>query len=230
MGMVVCSDPGGHHDGPMLRIATDLLPQSLLSYVAFRTALRCTEAALEEHGVDWYPDDSYRPVAYLVEVPYLREVPLTVQLEVLAETWDRHLAREVYQATLVDEAVVYAACEFAARLAEHQPEQITWALRGGPVDVTVPVDAQLASELRNLYLRMSNEGDFLLVSQFLDLAPEESADWKERLGLSETRLQTLFDLLARWQISPDVIGNLQGLVSIGEVQSLARRLGVAMPA
>lgn len=214
----------------MLRIATDLLPQSLLSYVAFRVALRQTSETLTEFGADWIPSDSGPHAAYLGEVPVLRETPLPVQLELLAETWDRHLSRDVSQATLVDESVVYAVCEFAATLAEQEPERVTWCLRGGPLDVTVPVDHQLASELRALYLRLSNEGDFLLVSQLLDLPPEEARDWKERLGLDESRLNQLFDVLSRWHVGPELLGNLQGLVSVEEAQRLARLLGVAIPA
>jgi len=214
----------------MLQIATDTLPQSLLSYVAFRVALRQTAEALSHQGSALWESGDQSGHNYLSEVPFLKEVPPQVQLDLLAETWDRHISRETYTASLVDEAVVYAVCEFTAQLAEHDPERITWCLRGGPLDVTVPVDHQLAAELRALYLNLSNEGDFLLISQFLDLPPEEASEWKARLGLDENRLSQLFDIVGRWHPTPELLGNLQGLVNVGEAQRLARLLRVPIPA
>ena len=214
----------------MLRISTDLLPQSLLSYVAFRVALRQTFETLVEQGPDWVHHDGPAFAAYLGEVPILREVPLPVQIELLAETWDRHLSPKEHAATLVDEAVIYAVCEFAATLCEVAPGRINACLRGGPMDVSIPVDEQLASELRRLYLRLSNDGDFLLIGQLLDMPPEEARDWKERLGLDDAEIESMFDLLGRWHIGPEVLGNLTGLVSVSEAQPLARALGMTINA
>lgn len=214
----------------MLQIATDSLPQSLLSYVAFRVALRQTAEALSHRGSALWESGDVTHHSYLAEVPFLKEVPPQVQLDLLAETWDRHVAKETISATLVDESVVYAVCEFTAQLAEHDPERVTWCLRGGPIDVTVPVDHHLSAELRAIYLNLSNEGDFLLISQFLDLPPEESSDWKQRLGMDESRIGSLFEVLSRWHPSPELLGNLQGLVSVGEAQRLARLLRVPIPA
>lgn len=213
----------------MLRIAHDLLPQSLLSYVAFRVAARQTIETLSSSGPEGAGEEGELS-ACLGQVPFLREVALPVQLDLLAETWDRHLSPRVFEATLLDESVVYAACELAASLVTRDPERITWALRGGPIDVSIVVDEFLESELRRLYLRLSNDGDFLLISQLLDFAPEESADWKVRLGLDAGRLETLFEVLGRWHASPELVGNLRGLVSIEEAQQLARLLGVSLPA
>ncbi len=213
----------------MLRIAHDYLPQSILSYVAFRIAYRLTAATQEEHGVDWLPAGD-APAAYLCEVPLLREVSLPVQLELLSETWDRHLSASDLEGSLLDESVIYAACEFAARVCEYDPALVTWSLRGGPIDVTVPADDLLASELRNLYLRLTNDGDFLLISQFLDLPPDEARAWKRRLGLNDDQLTLLFEPLERWRVSAEVLGNFRGLVSVREAHWLARLLGVAVPA
>lgn len=214
----------------MLQIATDTLPQSLLSYVAFRVALRQTAEALSHQGSALWESTAQSGHDFLAEVPFLKEVPPQIQLDLLAETWDRHISRETFTASLVDEAVVYAVCEFTAQLAEHDPERITWCLRGGPLDVTVPVDHHLSAELRALYLNLSNEGDFLLISQFLDLPPDEASDWKSRLGLDEARIGTLFDVVGRWHPTPELLGNLQGLVSVGEAPRLARLLRVPIPA
>lgn len=214
----------------MLQIANDTLPQSILSYIAFRVALRRTMHTLEESGFDWTADDVPGNGAYLVEVPFLREVPLQVQVELLAETWERHLSDVKFVASLVDESVLYAACEFTASLVEHAPHLIAPCLRGGPLDVAVPVDHHLASELRGLYLRLSNEGDFLLMNQLLDLTPDDAADWKQRLGMDEGRLQELFDALGRWHVAPKLLTHLQGLVSEDELPRLSQLLRVSIPA
>ena len=214
----------------MLKIADTLVPQSLLSYVAFRVAARETIETIATLGLDGTPDPTDLTCAYLSEIPFLREVALPVQLEVLAGTWDRHFSPEVFEGTLLDESVLYAACELTATLAEQSPERITRALRGGPLDVTLVIDHQLASELRGIYLHLPNDGDFLLISQLLDFPPEECADWKERLGLSDSRLDCLFELLGRWYVQPEMIGCFRGLVGLGELQPIAKALGVTSPA
>lgn len=209
----------------MLQIHTDLLPQTLLSFVAFRLAYRVTAQTLCDHGADWdSAADNTGLCAYLGEVPFLREVTLPVQLELLGDTWQRHLSTVTHQATLLDESVLYAACEFSARICERSPELVLWSLRGGPLDVTVPVDDQLASELRRLYLRLSNDGDFLLISQFLDLPPAESLDWKQRLRLDSARTETLFETLGRWHTGPGVTDSLQSLITPAEATWLNRLL------
>jgi hypothetical protein len=132
-------------------------------------------------------------------------------------------------ACLLDESVLYAVSEFAATLAERQPDRVTWALRGGPLDVTVPVDEDLAEELRGLYLKLSNDGDFLLIGQLLDLPPEDAGDWKDKLGIASERIEPLFDVLGRWHASPELVGNLHGLISVSEAQQLSKLLRVPCP-
>ncbi|MDZ4689142.1 MAG: hypothetical protein SH850_29045 [Planctomycetaceae bacterium] len=210
----------------MLKITDDVLPQSLLSYVAFRVALRETADRLCRDLLD---ESEPRP-GYLAEVPFLKEVAFAVQLDLLAETWDRHVSRTTHVAGLLDESVLYAACEFAAGMAERQPERVTWCLRGGPLDLTVPVDDALATELRGLYLKLSNEGDFLLIGQLLDLPPNESREWKDKLGIDLARVEPLFDALSRWHASAGLVGNLHGLVSVSETHQLSKLLHVPCPA
>jgi hypothetical protein len=210
----------------MLRIADDLLPQSLLSYVAFRVALRETADRLCRDRLD----NAEPEPGYLAEVPFLKEVAVAVQLDLLAETWDRHVARTTHLASLLDESVLYATCEFAAGMAERHPERVTWSLRGGPLDLTVPVDNALATELRGLYLNLSNDGDFLLIGQLLDLPPEDSCEWKQRLGIDAARVEPLFDALGRFHASAEFVGNLHGLVSVSEAHALSKLLHVPCPA
>lgn len=212
----------------MLKICHAPLPQSLLSYVAFRVAFRETFERLSLHKVQ--SGDASEAYGYLGEVPFLREVPVQVQLDLLAATWHKHLSRDSHSADLVDESVIYAVCEAAARLVENDPEVFTKHMRGGPLDLAVPVDLYLARELRLLYLELPNDGDFLLISQFLDLEPEESMQQKLEMGVDPKRLGPMFDVLGRWHASPQFLANLKGLLTEDELGRVASILQTPCPA
>ena len=211
----------------MLKICHTPLPQSLLSYVAFRVAFRETFERLSLHKFQGDASDAY---GYLGEVPFLREVPAQVQLDLLAATWHKHLSRDVHPADLVDESVIYAVCEAAARLVETDPEVFANHMRGGPLDLAVPVDAYLSRELRLLYLELPNDGDFLLISQFLDLEPDESNQQKLEMGVDPKRLNTMFDVLGRWHVSPQFLLRLKGLLTDAELGKVASILQTPCPA
>lgn len=216
------SGPRGHQYEKMLKISDTTVPQSLLSYVAFRVAFRETFERLSLHRRNVNElGDAY---GYLGEIPFLREVPAQVQLDLLATTWHRHVARETHTADLVDESVIYAVCESAAHLVERDPDVFVNYMRGGPLDLAVPVDMYLSRELRLLYLELPNDGDFLLVSQFLDLEPGESVEQKLEMGVDPERLEQLFDLLGRWHISPEFSSRLKGLLTDAEQTAVMRVL------
>lgn len=201
--------------GYMLTICTDNLPQSCLSYLAFRVAFHETlerMALAQQIG-----DDGFQPYGFLTEVPFLRSVPPHVQLDLLAETWQKHMCSERIEATLVDESVVYAVCETSARLVETDPGVVKRFARSGPLDVEMAIDHFLASELRNLHLSLSNEGDFLLISQFEDLEPRESRRLKQQFNLDENRLEEMFHVLGHWYVSADLIDNFDGLLTHREI-------------
>jgi hypothetical protein len=218
---------GGQHEF-MLKICEDTLPQSLLSYVAFRVAFRDTfERLALWKQFEKEPSETY---GFLCEVPFLKEVAPQVQLDLLASTWRRHLERGVFAANLVDESVIYAACELAAQLVEKEPSLFANYLRGGPFDVGIPVDNFLAAELRNLYLNLSNEGDFLLIGQFLDVEPDQAAPLKRQMGLAESAVDVMYDALSRWHLSPQFLENLRGLLTEAETGRVASLLRVPCPA
>jgi hypothetical protein len=50
---------------------------------------------------------------YLSEVPFLEQVPLPVEVDLLADTWARHRKPDFVEASLLDAAIVYSACETA---------------------------------------------------------------------------------------------------------------------
>lgn len=212
----------------MLKICDTSVPQSLLSYVAFRVAFRetfermsCRKQIGNEVG------EAY---GYLGEIPFLREVPPQVQLDLLATTWHRHVGREMHQADLLDESVIYAACEASARIVERDADVFVKQMRGGPVDLAVPVDVGLGRELRLLYLELPNDADFLLVSQFLDLEPAESVQQKIEIGVNPKRLEALFDVLGRWHVSPQFPSRLKGLLTDSEIASVKSILQPRCPA
>ncbi|MEI8017847.1 MAG: hypothetical protein WCH39_06565 [Schlesneria sp.] len=199
----------------MLKICQSPFPQSTLSYVAFRVAfLQTFEIFSQQKHLLGDCSDSR---GYLCEVPFLQEVAPAVQLELLATTWQKHQSRDIHRSDLIDESVIYAACEMTARAIENDPESVLRSLVGGPENVSVPLDSYLAREIRLLYLELPNDCDFLLVSQFLDLDPEDAIDQKLQMGIDPNRMLPMFEALGRWHISPQMIGCLRGLLS--EVES-----------
>lgn len=209
----------------MLTISKDTLPQSSLSYIAFRVSFLDTLERMslaQQMGAH-----EAECLGFLTEVPFLRATAPHVQLDALAETWCKHMDDKPFDATLVDESVVYAVCETASRIVENDPETLDRLLTGGPLDVDVTLDHMLASELRSLHLNLSNEGDFLMVSQFEDMPPEDAARLKQKFDIDEAALEPLFDLLGHWLMSVDFIPNLAGLLTgreiVKAVKLLARR-------
>lgn len=211
----------------MLQLAHEQLPQSLLSYVAFRVALRRTWEAMTSgrRATLFYAENQH--TGYLAEVPFLRETSLAVQIEVLARTWHRHMQPEPVRADLLDEAVLYAVCEATAHGAEHEPQQVSRGLLGGPMDLMIPVDGALAADLRQLYLQLPTEGDFLLVGQFLDMPPDEATEWKRKLGVTEEQLCQFFDVLSQWRARPETLRHLYGLITDRERAELSTTLSLS---
>lgn len=202
----------------MLTICADNVPQSKLSFLAFRLAAFETFKLMEfaqQSGQDFRD-----PYGYLTEVPFLRETAPQIQISVLAETWAKINSPVRHHATLVDESVLYAVCETSARILEHIPELFPSFTETGPIRFLNQPDKQMIRDLRALHLDLSNEGDFLLISQFLDLDPDEAGEYKKQFRMSETFIEPLFDVLALWHCAPTVEQNLTGLFTAEELQEL----------
>lgn len=208
----------------MLKILQDKLPQSLLSYLAFRLSFQETleriALARQMH------EDTTSGFGFLTEVPFLKAVPPHVQLDLLAATWSKHISDRNFEANLVDESVIYACCETSARLVEAQDELIPSYLKGGPLEANVTPDRSFAPELRGLHLNLSNNGEFLMISQFEDMHPDEAAETKKKFGICEDRLEIMFETLGRWQMSPDFLQNLTELFTGREILKIVTVLGV----
>lgn len=208
----------------MLAISTDTLPQTSLSYVAFRISFQETyeRIVLSRQMGEEIPERC----GFLTEVPFLKNVPAHVQLDLLAATWARHVDNDRFEASLVDESIVYATCETAARIVEDEPAAAVRFLQGGPIEIPAESDHFLASELRALHLNLSNEGDFLMISQFEDMVPDAARALKKKFELDEERLEAMFDVLGLWRISHAFVKNLTGLLSESEAARVAFELDV----
>ena len=198
----------------MLNIDGDSLPGSDLTYLAFRVSFQET---LERIVLSRQVNEGNGVFGYLTEVPFLRGVAPHVQLALLAECWRRHYSKQEFEATLLEESIIYAVCETAARISEDEPTVITHSLITGPRTTRVKVDAFLPGELRNLHLKLANEGDFLLISQFEDMQPDDARELKKQFGLDETRFEDMFDALGRWSVEPGMGLSLEGLLTEREI-------------
>ncbi|MAT14121.1 MAG: hypothetical protein CMJ46_02495 [Planctomyces sp.] len=211
----------------MIKIANETLPQSCLCYLAFRVAFMETlERIVLADQID---ERNLRHFGYLTEVPFLQAVPPHVQLDLLAETWAKHTSADPNVASLVDESVIYAACETAALVVDRDPSAVARYLKQGPLDVLVEADTFLASELRSLHLNLGNEGDFLMISQFEDMPPREAEYMKEKFGLDHDRIEGMFEVLGRWHHSEQFLANLENLLSEKEIARVAFDLNIESP-
>lgn len=204
----------------MLKICHAALPDSDTTYVAFRLAAADTLERMtlaEQLGA---PGD--RPFGYLTEVPFLKHVPPQVQLELLAESWSKHRSGTEFDATLVDESVVYAMCETAARVVATDPDAARRFLIGGPRRSTAAIRPQLVREIQALHLDLANEGDFLLISQFQDIPPAEACLLKRRFGLVESECEDMFEALGRWHLGREFPARAAGLLTVDEVARVCR--------
>ena len=125
------------------------LPQNDLAYVAFRLALQETLTDIELcRDLEEEPDFT---AGYLSEVPFLEQVPLPVQVDLLADTWARHRQPDLIEASLLDAAVVYAACETAGRIIHDMPEVAAAWLQGGPRKVPPRIIKRASHRLEDLF-------------------------------------------------------------------------------
>jgi hypothetical protein len=211
----------------MLHIGHNPLPQDDLTYLAFRVAFCDTlerivlaeQAKLSAHAT----------FGYLTEVPFLRTVQPRVQLDLLLDTWSRHFRVAPVRATLLDEAVIYAVCETAARIVHSDKKGIRRSLRGGPLPSFPVLDETLAESLHALHVNLPNEGDFLLISQFQDLPPDDARVFKAKFRLDDAACEPLFDAIGRWHVARDFCAKADGLLTPQEAVKVAGILQLPKP-
>ncbi len=200
----------------MLTICSDPLPRTDLTYAAFRASFHETLERLVL--ARQFDSDPWQNFGFLTRVPFLKSVPPQVQLDLLSETWHRHVCSETHVASLVDEAVIFAACETGARMARVNSDEFTEVLEQGPQRLIRGVHDGLAEAMKQLHMALDCEGDFLVISQFEDLPPDEARRLKNELCLEQERLDELFEVLGRWKVTPGFAQRLEGLLSSQEVR------------
>ena len=215
----------------MLNIAQHLLSNNTLSYLAFRVA--CLDTLERIVLARQFGPEAAEGFGYLTEVPFLRAVPPQVQLDLLSETWQKHTHREQFDGDLVDEAVLFAVCETAARVAEQEPQQFKAWGASGPRRVSLASKGAMPKQLRQVHLALPNEGDFLLISQFEDLPPFEALSLKAEFGLEPRKCEPMFEALGRWHVAAGFAGRLSGLLTDREVAQammvVQSTVGVRLP-
>jgi len=209
----------------MLHAASHSLARTELTYIAFRLACLDTRERLElAVQLDLCPERNF---GFLTEVPFLKNVPAQVQLDLLLTTWARHLTPVPVAASLLDESVVYAACETAARLIRSEPDVARRFLHRGPIHCNRLIDHHLADQIQQLHLNFAQEGLFLLLSQFQDIPPREAVPLKREHGLEDDTVECLFDVLGRWYLTPEMFTQATGLLTRVETEQLSVLLQTA---
>lgn len=205
----------------MLQIADRPLPRSELTYAAFRLAFWDTQERLELARQLSLAERSF---GFLTEVPFLRNVPAQVQLELLLETWAKYYSPDSFAADLLDESVIYAACETAAIIVRAARERAQRVLKLGPVRFQTRLSVQSADALQQLHLSLGNEGQFLMLSQFQDIPPDEAAPLKRQYGIPDGACRCMLEALSRWHVQCDVAAYSRGLLTPQEAERAARLL------
>ena len=206
----------------MLLIASTPLPRSEYVYTACRLACLDLRERLElAHQLDLNPERNF---GFLTEVPFLRNVPAQVQMELLLNCWSRHVDVEQHLANLLDESILYAVCETAARMIRTEPEICRRLLSRGPRECRMNLTPSLADALQALHLNFARDGLFLLLTQFQDLPPAEAEALKSKYGLNNGAEQCLLDVLGRWFVDPAVLKKSDGLLTRVETEQLGTLL------
>ena len=101
-------------------------------------------------------------------------------------------------------------------------------MRNGPREVHHDFDPRLSDTLQAFHLNLPNEGDFLLISQFQDMSPDEANPLKQKFGMSLVACDVMFEMLSRWHISSEFAMNSVGLLASGELARTLVTLGVPL--
>jgi hypothetical protein len=154
---VPLSIPNDQRRYPMLmRVGNDRpFPQNDLAYLAFRLTA-CQMLYRISLATEASPDDTLPEgtPGFLERVRVLSGVPVTIQVDLLASVWARHNATRPYQATLLDAAVLFAACQEGAVVIQEVPTAVRLVyLRDSPRQLDIRLDAWTVNRLAKLYSR-----------------------------------------------------------------------------
>ena len=192
-------------------------PQNDLSYLAFLvTAYRNLHQVQLAYDIAQTDSRRHEVQGFLDEVPILADLPLAMQIDVLAEVWARHNAKRVYRASLLDGAVLYAACREATDTFGVDPGLVRLYLKGGTRDLDLRLDRWTYHHLQTLYQRWWRTFDPGRVHGPLDLE-----DYPPRM------VEPLEAARELTELSPNLEKNLGGLLNPAEIRHYVALLSAA---
>ena len=124
---------------------------------------------------------------------------------------------DLIEASLLDAAILYAACKTAGRIIHDMPEVAVAWLRGGPRKVPPRIIKRAPQRLEELFEAFWDDQDFLLIEEFQDLPPDHARQLKDMLRLPDEVIEPMYAALERWNVSPKVAANLVGLLTDAEI-------------
>src|SRR5262249_13883083 len=152
------------------------------------------------------------PYGFLSVVPLLEHLPYPVQVDLLARAWAKHRSPVVYEGSLLDAAVFFAACEYAADLIVEQPAFVRTELTHCIRRLSRPLSDKTAEDLRLRYEEWWDDADFLILPDFEGHSPELVEAIKQRLGIADEAIAPLNHARELTQPSRWIGTNLQGLL------------------
>lgn len=191
------------------------LPQNDLAYVGFRLAALDTLCQMDLcQGLD---DADDVPFGYLVEVPFLAHAAPVVQVDLLAGVWRRHRDAALYEASLLDAAVIYAAFGTAGRVLNDERKLARLWLKAGPQQVCCKISRRTHQRLHDLFFEFWDDVDFLSIDELQDLTPEHAKAVREMMRLHDGAFEQMEEVLMRCRVSPAILTNLDGLLTADEI-------------
>jgi hypothetical protein len=169
-------------------------------------------------------DEDDGPSGFLAEVPFLAQVAPQVQVDLLADLWARHRETALYEASLLDAAVLYAALHTAGRVIHDEAKVARLWLKAGPRPVNCRLGARTPGRLRELFFVFWDDVDFLSLSDLEDLEPEQARAVRERMRFPEGDVARMEEARTRWRASPAVLASLEGLLTKEEISSYGKLL------
>lgn len=205
----------------MYSLALDRLsiPRIELTYLACRIAFLETQERIVL--ARQFPETPQEGFGYLTEVPFLREVSPEVQLDLLARTWERCSNDNAPPFSMLEESILFAACERAVWcLGCEESAVIEGHLGSGPVSLAGRSRNEWQTLLWMYQFEFSPLADFLLLDELADLSPEEAEYARTDWGISREQTDPMFDVLAEWRSSPGMYDRLAGLLTRDEIETV----------
>jgi len=200
------------------------LPDDTLTFLPFFLAAREVWDWRARQTEETLSEDE--PYGFLTVIPLLEHLPYPVQVDLLARTWAKHRSPVVYEGSLLDAAVFFAACEHAADLIVEQPDKARLQLAQSIRRLNRPLSEKTAEDLRLRYEAWWDDADFLLLPDFEGHSPDLVEAIKQRLGIADEAIAPLNQARELRQPSRWIGTNLQGLLNRAEIEFVCKAVGL----